>query len=288
MMTFKRTLLCLAVVSLAACKTAPEVVADVTPPTLPQEDFAVVTQSLTQVDIKYTGTVAAGTEPITVEKAKWEFVVDGAVKRSGEDKLNLSAAAGETVAFGFEESLTYVKDEEELKAMDARGGSLLLAMRGTLFVTVPVPAEGDKPASKRTIELPFAKSKEVKTPRLPHLKLIDFEAARFSDVEVQAVFHLGVVNPNNFQISITGLEYSVQLSGKEVNKSTIGAGDRVTAASTGVFDVTATLNEETHAKEAGKIVKGLVIPYVLKSSLRAQLYSEELESKGEFKLKASK
>ncbi|MDP2275999.1 MAG: LEA type 2 family protein [Archangium sp.] len=283
----KRSMLSLLMV-LAACKTAPEVVADVVEPTLPQEEFVIVTQSLTQVDIKYTGTVIAGGEPITVEKAAWEFVVDGTVKRSGEDKLNLSAAAGQNLAFELDESLTYVKDEEELKAMDARGGSLLLAMRGTLFVTIVVPASGDQPAGKRTVELPFAKSKEVKTPRLPHLKLIDFEAGRFSENEVQAVFHVGVVNPNNFQISITGLDYTAQLAGKEVSKGTIGAGDRVSAASTGVFDITATMNEETHAKEAAKIVKGSVIPYLLKSSLRAQLYSEELESKGHFKLKASK
>lgn len=273
---------------LAACKTAPDVVAEVTPPSVPQEDFVVVTQSLTQVDIKYTGTVAAGTDPVTVEKAAWEFVVDGTVKRSGESKLGLSAPAGQTVDFALADSLTYVKDEEELKAMDARGGSLLLAMRGTLFVTVPVAANGDQPASKRTVELPFAKAREVRTPRLPHLKMMDFEAGRFSENEVQAVFHLGVVNPNPFQISITGLDYAAQLSGKEVTKGTVGAGERVSPASTGVFDVTATLNEETHGKDAGKIVKGLIIPYLLKSALHAALYSEDLESRGEIKLKASK
>ena len=283
----KRTVVVM-LLSLAACKSGPEVVADVTPPTLPQEDFVVVTQSLTQVDIKYTGTVTAGTEPITIDKAVWEFVVDGAVKRSGEDKLNLTAAAGENLAFELDESLTYVKDEEELKAMDARGGSLLIAMRGTLHVTVPVPASGDQKAGTRSIELPFAKAKEVKTPRLPHLKLIEFEAGRFSENEVQAVFHLGVVNPNNFQVSLLGLDYAVTLAGKEVAKGTLGAGDRVSQASTGVFDITATLNEETHGKEATKIVKALVIPYVLKSSLRTQLYSEDLESKGDIKLKASK
>lgn len=275
-------------VSLAACKSGPEVVADVTPPSLPMEDFAVVTQSLTQVDVKYTGTVVAGSEPITVEKAKWEFVVDGVVTRSGEDKLGLFAKAGEALDFELAESLTYVRDEAELKTMDARGGSLLLAMRGTLVVTLKAAASGDNPAGTRTVELPFAKAKEVKTPRLPHLKLMEFEAGRFSEHEVQAVFHVGVVNPNNFQISIAGLDYTAQLSGKEVAKGTMGAGDRVSPASTGVFDITATLNEETHAKEASKIVKGLIIPYVLKSSLRAQLYTEELESKGDIKLKASK
>lgn len=273
---------------LAACKTAPEVVAEVTPPSVPAEDFVVVTQSLTQVDVKYTGTIAAGSDAITVEKARWEFVVDGAVKRSGEDKLGLAAAAGQTVDFALDESLTYVKDEEELKAMDARGGSLLLALRGTLVVTVPVAASGDQPAGTRTVELPFARSREVKTPRLPHLKLIEFEAGRFSENEVQATFHLGVVNPNNFQIAIAGIDYTASLAGKEVAKQTIGAGERVTQASTGVFDITATLNEETHGKDAAKIVKSLIVPWVLKSSLRAQLYSEELESKGDIKLNASK
>ena len=275
-------------VLLAACKSAPEVVADVTAPSVPQEDFVVITQSLTQVDIKYTGTIAAGTDAVTVEKAAWEFVVDGTVKRSGEAKLGLSAAAGQSVEFALAESLTYVKDEEELKAMDTRGGSLLLAMRGILFLTVPVPASGKAAASTRTIELPFAKSREVKTPRLPHLKLIEFEAGRFSENEVQATFHLGVVNPNNFQISLTGLDYTVQLAGKAVSTGTIGAGERVSQASTGVFDITATLNEETHGKEAAKLVKGLIIPWALKSNLKAQLYAEELESKGEIKLKASK
>ncbi|HEY1087549.1 MAG TPA: hypothetical protein VGE37_07640, partial [Archangium sp.] len=122
----------------AACKSAPEVVADVAAPELAKEDFAVVSQSLTQADVQYTGTLAAGGEAVTLEKAKWEFVVDGAVKSSGEDKLGLSAQAGETVDFKLDETLQYVKDEEELRAMDTRGGSLLLALRGTLFVNVTV------------------------------------------------------------------------------------------------------------------------------------------------------
>ena len=274
----------LALASLVSCKTV-QVAEDVTPPSLPAEDFVVVTQNLTQVDVKYTGSIEAGSDAITVESAKWEFVVDGTVKRSGEDKLGLSAPAGQKVDFTLSESLTYVKDEEELKAMDARGGSLLLAMRGTLMLKVSEPARGDAPASTKTVELPFARSREVRTPRLPHLKMIEFEAGRFSEVEVQATFHLGVVNPNPFQVSMSGIDYAVTLSGKEVSKGTIGAGERVSPASTGVFDVTATLNEESHGKEAGKIVKTAVVPYVLSGTLKTVLFSETIESKGDIKLK---
>jgi LEA14-like dessication related protein len=283
-----RALALAAVFAVAACKSAPEVRPESAPPTLPQEEFVVVTQSLTEVNVKYTGTVAAADEAVTVEKAKWEFVVDGAVRRSGEKPLGVAVAAGQQASFALEESLTYVKDAEELTAMDARGGSLLLAMRGTLVVTVPVPAVGDQPASTRTLELPFARSREVRTPRLPHLKLVEFEAGRFSEVEVQATFHLGVVNPNPFQISLQGLDYAVSMAGKEVTKGTMGAGERVLPASTGVFDVTATMNEETHGKDAAKIVKSLTVPYVLTGTLRAQLYDEALESKGDIKLKPAK
>ena len=283
----KRSIVAL-VLSLAACKTAPEVVADVTPPTVPQEEFTIVTQSLSQVDVKYDGVIEAGSEDLTVESAKWEFVVDGVVKESGVAKLGLAAAAGQKTAFTLSKSLNYVKTHEELEAMDARGGSLLLAMRGTLVVSVPVPAAGDKPAGKRTVELPFAKSREVRTPRLPHFKVIDFDAGRFSDTEVQATFHLGVENLNPFQLSLSGIDYSVLLGGKEVSKGTIGAGERVLAASTGVFDVTATLNEESHGKDAAKIVKSLVVPYVLTGTVRAQLYAEPLEKRGDIKLKAQK
>lgn len=273
---------------LSACKSTPELARETVPPSVAQEDFSVATQSLTQVDIKYTGLIAAGSQAITVEKAAWEFVVDGAVKRSGEAKLNLAAPAEQQVEFNLAEALAYVKDEEELKAMDARGGSLLLAMRGTLFITMPGTAKGEKPSAPQTVELPFAKSKEVRTPRLPHLKMLEFEAGRFSETEVQAVFHLGVVNSNPFQISLAGLDYAVQLAGKEVTKGTIGVGERVSAASTGVFDVTATLNEDTHAKDAAKLVKGLNIPFALSATMRAQLYSEALNSRGEIKLRAAK
>ena len=280
--------LALTLVLFAGCATAPQTVDEGTPPSLPQEDFAVVTQSLTDVDVKYTGTITAGSAPITVQKAAWEFVVDGEIKRSGESQLNLQAAAGQPVQFSLSESLHYVKDEAELAAMDKKGGSLLLALRGKLFVTVPVAPTKDNPASSRVIELDFARSKEVRTPRLPHLKIMDFEAGRFSDGEVQAVFHLGVVNPNPFQISLNGIDFTVELSSKEVNKGTIGGGERVTQASTGVFDVTATLGESTHGKDAAKIIKGLVVPWKLHATLRAPLYEEQFDQAGEIKLTPQK
>lgn len=273
-----------AVLALAACRSTPEVRPEGAPPTLPEEDFTVVAQALTGCEVKLTGAVVAGDDPVVVEKAVWEFVVDGAVKSSGEKALGLAAAAGGRVAFSLEESLSYVKDAAELTAMDARGGSMLLALRGTLVVTAQVPAAGGQPASTRTVELLFARSKEVRTPRVPHLTLVEQSAGRFSESEVQSVFQLGVVNPNPFPVSLSGIDYTVTLAGKAVSTGTLGAGEKVTAASTGVFEVTATLNEDTHGKEAAKLVKGLVIPWTLEGTLRAALFREGLSTSGQIKL----
>lgn len=260
----KKTLAAL-LLCLSACKTAPEVV-PVAAPTLPDQDFVVVTQSLTSVSVKYTGAVQAESA-FTLDRAVWEFVVDGTVKKSGETALS-------GTSFELSQTLDYVKDEDELKAMDARGGSLLLAMRGTLYVSV-----GDQ-----HFELPFARAREVRTPRLPHLKLNEVDAGRFSEVEVQATFRLGVVNPNPFELSLSGVEFSVTMAGKEVNKGVVGRGDRVSPASTGVFEVTATLNEETHGKEAAKLVKSKLVPWALKGTLTTALSNETLDTTGEIKL----
>jgi len=204
-----------------------------------------------------------------------EFVVDGEVRRSGRKALGIAVPAGGKADFSLEETLTYVKDEDDLKAMDARGGSLLTALRGTLVVTAAGP---------KTYELPFARSKDVRTPRLPHLKLHEFEAGRFAQDEVQAVFHLGVENPNPFTLSISGITYVVTVAGKEVARGTIGAGEKISPSSTGVFDVTVTVNQDTHGKDVVKLIKGLELPFTVSGTLRAPMYVEPLTAEGRIKL----
>jgi LEA14-like dessication related protein len=285
----KRSLL-VAVSFLVACKSAPETKADVKEAELPKQELQVVTQSLTDVAVKLSGELLAGDEAITISSAEVEFVVDGTVLTTKTHALSLSVAPGQTAAFDFEESFTYVKDSEDLKAMDARGGSILMALRGDLKGTANRQVEEGGKAVTKAVELaiPFARSREIRTPRLPHLKLGDFEAGRFSESEVQAVFHLHVVNANPFPVGINGITYEVTLAGKKVAEGTQGAGIKTAIAATDVFDVTALMNEETHGKDVKKLIKGLVIPYEVKGELKTALYSEPLSAKGEIKLKVSK
>lgn len=270
--------------ALAGCKAAPEVAPEAAGPELVDQAFEITSQSLTDCDVKLTGVVASAEQAVTVEKARFEFVVDGEVRRSAEKALGLAVPAGGQATFTLTETLGYVKDEADLKAMDARGGSLLTALRGTLTVSAEVPAVGDQPPSKRTWELEFARSKDVRTPRLPHLKLREFEAGRFADDEVQAVFHLGVDNPNPFPLSLTGISYAVTVAGKEIKQGTLGAGEKLSPSSTGVFDVTATVSQDTHGKDVVKLIKGLRLPFRLTGALTTPLYVEPLEASGEIKL----
>jgi hypothetical protein len=284
---FRVLSLVVAVLSVAACKSGPEAGPEVAAPELADQDFQIVTQTLTDCDVKLTGTVASAEQAVTVEKAIFEFVVDGEVRKHGEKPLGLEVPAGGTATFTLEETLTYVKDEADLRAMDTRGGSLLTALRGTLVVTAQVPAAEGAPTT-RTYNLEFARSKDVRTPRLPHIKLREFEAGRFAEDEVQAVFHLGVENPNPFTLSISGIAYAITVAGKPMKNGTIGAGEKISPSSTGVFDVTVTVNEESHGKDVKKLIKGLKLPFSVSGALTAPMYTEPLSAEGEIKLNPSK
>jgi LEA14-like dessication related protein len=278
------------VFALAACKSAPEARPEARPPELPKQEMQIISQTLTDVTVKLTGEALAGDEALTLTGASVEFVVDGNVLSTKQESLSLSLAPGQASPFGFEESFTYVASADDLKAMDTRGGSLLIALRGNLLGTVQreVMVDGKATMQAVAVELPFARSREVRTPRLPHIKLGEAEAGRFSESEVQAVFHLHVNNPNPFPITISSITYTVTMAGKKVAEGTQGAGIKTTVSATDVFDVTASMNEESHGKDVKKLIKGLVVPYEIVGELKTALYSEPLTAKGEFKLKASK
>src|SRR5581483_7763471 len=144
-----------------------EVKPDLPAPTLENQELEVVSQSLTEFHLKLVGKLKCA-DACTATKAKFELVVDGKVASSGEQALNLPAGD-----FVLDQTSKYVGSADELKAMDARGGSLLAALRGTLTVT-----QGGK-----SYNVDFAHSHEVRVPRLPHVKFEELEAGRFAEDE---------------------------------------------------------------------------------------------------------
>jgi LEA14-like dessication related protein len=244
-------------------------------PEIPSQELQ-VTQSLTDFQLKFVGKVT-GPEGAKVDSAAWELVVDSKVVNSGTAPVNATLSGG-AADFAFSTSSRYVANAEELKAMDARGGSLLVALRGKLLLK-----NGDA-----TLEVPFARSREVRTPRLPHMKMHELEGARFNESEAGITFHLGVINPNPFEISVSQISYDVQVAGKPVEKGEIGKGERVNPSSTGVFDVEVKVEEATHGKDVLKLIKSQVLPYVVTGTLTADLFTEQFEFKGDLKLNVTK
>jgi Late embryogenesis abundant protein len=244
-------------------------------PEVPSQELQ-VTQSLTDFKLNFVGKVT-GPDGAKVDTAHWELVVDGKVVNSGVAQVNATLSGG-AADFSFSTSSKYVSNADELKAMDTRGGSLLVALRGKLNLK----------AGESSLEVPFARSREVRVPRLPHMKMVEMEGARFHETEAGITFHLGVVNPNPFEIYVAQLSYDVQVAGKAVEKDVIGRGERVSPASTGVFDVEVKIDEGTHGKDVAKLIKSQVLPYAVTGQLQADLFTEAFDFKGDLKLNVTK
>ncbi|MHB8874103.1 MAG: LEA/WHy family protein [Myxococcaceae bacterium] len=271
------TSLGLALLLLAGCKTGPETKPAGPAPEFASQELIIAEQGLTEFTVRFEGMVKS-TDAAKLEKAVYELVVDGKVVKSGELPLGLEVAAGGNTPFQLEQTSKYVATAEDLKAMDTRGGSLLTALRGKLTVK----------SAGGTAVLEFAKSREVRVPRLPHVKLHELDAARYGADEASATFFLGVDNPNPFPVKLSGLDYKVTIGGKQMADGTRGSGEKVAAGSTGVFEVQVAVNKETFGPEVDKLIKTLTLPYVVTGSLKGDLLDEPYELKGDIKLNVSK
>ncbi len=262
---------------LAACATT-EVKKQVPPPELPDQDLRVLGQNLTDFDVALESKLVAS-EPITLSKVDWELVVDGKVVNKGSSPITGQAGPDAPGKFFFEQKSKYVDSADELKAMDGRGGSLLIALRGK--------ATYQGPSGPGTID--FAHSREVRVPRLPHARFQEVEAGRYAEDEAGITFRIGVNNPNPFEVLVTAITYKVEVAGKKIAEGTIGKGERVSPASTGVFDLETKVNADTHgAAEIKKLIKSRNLPYVITGQLQADLFAEPFEFTGTINLPPAK
>src|SRR5205823_2986643 len=164
----------------------------------------------------------------------------------------------------------YVANAEELKAMDARGGTLLAALRGKLAVR----------HSGKLDLIEFARSREVRVPRLPHVKMQAIDGARYAENEASLTFSLGVDNPNPFPIRLEGLDYKIAVAGKQLTDGVLGRGEKVEPSSTGVFEVQVAVNSDTFGSGVEKLIKTLKLPYEVTGELKGDLVAEAYDLKG--------
>jgi len=237
----------------------------------------VATQSLTDATVRYAGQVVSPS-PGVLEKADYELVSDGQVMKTGSAALNVPLAAGQPTSFSFQERAGYVKSPEELKALSERGGTMLVALRGTLTVR----------SGQQVETLPFAASRAVRVPRLPEVVVDSLDAARYSAEEVGLTLRLGVKNPNPFPLRLEQITYTLEVGGKPLDTGTLGKADTVEASSSGVYPLEATVNASTWGKDVKALIAKGTLPYTLKGEVKGPLLKLPYTMEGSVKLNVSR
>lgn len=262
----------------AGCASAPPPAPASAPATLSAQETAVASQGLTEVALRYSGQLTSSGAAAVLEKADYELVSDGQVVKRGSAPLGVALAAGTPTPFSFQADAAYVRSPEDLKALSERGGTLLVALRGTLTVR-----EG-----RATHEVPFAASRQVRVPRLPVVRLEGLDGARYSDEKVDLLVRLAVENPNPFPLRLEALRYAVSVGGRRLSEGTQGKYDTVDAAATGVYPVEVAVTRETWGADVrGLIAKG-TLPYEVAGELTGPLVRIPYSLSGDVKLNVSR
>jgi len=270
----KRLLVALSLLLGSACATTPEA-PPAPPPELVSQDLH-VQQDLTSFQLTFKGEGKAE-QPATVARATWEMVVDGEVVKSGETPLNVALAGGEAVPLSFEVKEKYVDNAEQLRAYDQAGGSVLAALRGQLHVE----------QGGQTHAIEFARSREVRRPRLPSVRMQELDAARYSSEEANIIFRLGIVNPNPFPLHVQELTYKIEVAGKQIGDGVRASGESVDPSSTGMFEVQIPVSKATYGDDIKKLIATANLPWVVSGELKGDLYAVPYSLNGSVKLYGS-
>jgi LEA14-like dessication related protein len=247
------------------------------PPVLTLQEATVPTQGLTEATVHYAGQVVSSV-PGVVEKADFELVSDGQVVKTGSAPLNVPLTPNQPASFYFEQRAPYVRGPEDLKALSERGGTMLLALRGTLTVR----------SGQQVESLPFAASRSVRVPHLPEVVLESLDAARYSATEVGLTFRVAVKNPNPFSLRLDQLTYALEVNGKQLSEGQLAKADTVEASASGVYPLEATVSPATWGSEVKALIAKNVLTYSLKGELTGPLLKVPYSLESTVRLNVSK
>ncbi|ADO69741.1 conserved uncharacterized protein [Stigmatella aurantiaca DW4/3-1] len=247
------------------------------PATLSAQETTVAAQTLTDATVRYAGQLTTPGEAV-LEKADYELVSDGKVVKTGSKALHLPLSPGQPTAFSFQEEATYLKGPNDLRALSERGGTLLLALRGTLTVR-----------SGQAVEtLPFAASRAVRVPRLPEVVIESLDGARYSAEEVNLIVRLGVKNPNPFPLRLDQVAYTLAVAGKALSHGTLAKADTVDPSATGVYPVEASVTKESWGPDVKKLIGSGELPYTMKGELTGPHLKVPYSLEGSVKINVSR
>ncbi len=219
---------------LASCKTAPQVKA---PGTFTVEPTGLKTthQTLSSFTVTLSASVEnPGKVPLTITGADYTLTVGGKVLRTGHAPLELTVAPTSSGQLSFPVAVEYALKLEELQKL-ASTPTIDLLLGGTI----------DGKLGTQAVQVPFSRAGQLRSPRLPTVKLGTPDAARQSLSEIAATFRLQVENDNPFPVKLDGLDYVLTVQGADVASGTVGDRTTVPPSSTQTWEVPTDLTEKT-------------------------------------------
>jgi LEA14-like dessication related protein len=193
-------------------------------------------------------------EPLQISGATFELLVDDRPMNSGTLSFNQILESGGLTSLKIPAQAEIAKDEATLAPWTARGEQAIpLLLRGELQVNL----EGRPRES-----WPFARTGELRAPRLPVAKINDAEAARYENNEIGLAFYLGLDNQNPFPIHIKSATYKIVINGKQVAEGIASVGDRIPASKMAEYEVLARLSPAQFGPELHQLVQDNKLAYV--------------------------
>ncbi|XXF79352.1 LEA type 2 family protein [Myxococcaceae bacterium GXIMD 01537] len=247
------------------------------PPFLTVQETSLTSQDLTDVAVRFSGQLQAPA-PAVLERADYELVSEGRVLKTGTAALGVALQAGAPADFSFEERATYVSGPEDLQALSARGGNLLVALRGTLTVRT----------GERLATVPFAASREVRVPRLPEVVLHSLDAGRYSDEEVNLILRVGVRNPNPFPVRLGALSWALSVGGRAFGEGTLASAATLGASALGEYPLEVSVTRDTWGPGVKALLARGSLPWRLSGELAGPLMRVPYHLDGDVKLQTSR
>jgi LEA14-like dessication related protein len=195
--------------------------------------------------------------------------VAGVLQGSAESKHTIEPDGSAEITF--RQEIPFPGETEAYKAIIDRS-------------TLPIELKGELTLDDGT-KLSFARISEVATPSLPKFVVHEAQAARYGKNGVDVTLFLRLINENVFGLGVEGVDYTVELNGKQVKKEQAALGIKLLAAAAEEYEVTSILDEKTFGKaEVKALLEAGLINYRVHGELELSFIKIPFEHVGEISL----
>jgi LEA14-like dessication related protein len=214
-------------------------------------------------------------EPLQISGATFELLVDEKPMASGTLPFNQILEPGGITSLKIPAAAEIAKDEATLAPWTARGEQAIpILLKGEIQVNL----EG-KPKES----WPYARTGELRSPRLPVPKINDAEAARYENNEIGLAFYLGLDNQNPFPIHIKSATYKIVINGKQVGEGIASVGDRIPASKMAEYEILARLSPAQFGPELHQLVQDNKLAYVMDGTVDLGIAQVPIHLTGDLK-----